>query len=220
MDGDVLLRRAAGAVMLAAAVGFGAASAQDDGATAFPGCDAARCLGVAAEPDVLQTMAEAGAVSLDAFADAVSFSYRGEEPVRVRVIAARYDRGRLVRYGVSPLYEISETGNGLAIPGGAEAIAKAFTPVTERGVEISLLGGAANMLPVSAQAYVGSVPYTNLLGPPDSAPLAEETLGADVAEMARAGSAGVVAVLPDDMAQRAPEESQVYGLVVWLSLGG
>jgi hypothetical protein len=201
------LALALGAV--AAQGGFAAAAAQDE-AAALAACAAERCLGADLSPELRAALARDGTATLEALAAGLLLSYRGATPIDVRLVAARYDNGRLVRYGVSARARIEAAGAGLAVEDAAGAVARAFTPATHRLVEIAAFDGegAGAATPVALPAFVGAVPPTNLVGEPGLIALAG----------AREGSIGVIALEPDDPALRDGVAAESFGTVVRLEL--
>jgi hypothetical protein len=153
-------------------------------------------------------------VTLEALAAGLTLDYAGPDALAVRLVAARYDNGRLVRYGVSERASLEEDAEGLAIPDALDVITRAFKPATHRAVQIGAVSGegAQASTPVLVQSFVGNVPPTNLVGEPGGALVAADT-GA-----AYAGSIGIVALEPDVIELRDGMAAKSTAVVVQLNL--
>jgi hypothetical protein len=198
--------RIAAALLAAAALGgIGAASAQDESA-ALSACAAPHCLGVDFAPELRAALAGEAKTTIEALAAGLVLSYRGEGPIDVRLVAVRYDDGRLVRYGVSDRTRL-EPGSGLLVADAGGAIARALTPATHRIAEVSAFDGG-EAVAVALPAFVGAVPPTNLAGEPGLVALAG----------ALEGSIGVIALEPEDPALRDGMAAESYGVVVRLEM--
>jgi len=205
-------RAGAGALALALACalgGAGAASAQD--ATS---CGAPACLGVALSPELRMQLEHDGATPLDVFEHGLTLSYEGAGPMTVRLVAARYDNGRLVRYGVTERAQIMP-GDDVAIEDAAMAVHHAFEPATHRDAEIAPFGGegVSAVEPISLQAFVGNVPPTDLTGEATSG-----LLPADADASAYDGSIGVLLLEPEDAEHRDGAAAASLGVIVRLDL--
>lgn len=212
-----LLSAAASAGLAFSFLGTGWAAAQDDASSADAACAAERCLAVRIDPSVIDGLRAGHEVSTQQLADGVVVDFEGESPLAVRLIAARYDRGRLVRYGVSQRTEI-EAGRGLRIPDALAVVDKAFQPVTTRTLGLSALDHALleEAMPVSMDAFVGEVPSAYLSGVEERALVPTEVLPAEDLPETFDGSIGVIAIVPDDDALRGPEQVAVEGALVRL----
>jgi hypothetical protein len=197
----------AGAVALAIACATlgGSATAQEP--TEAPACAAAKCLEASFPPALLAQLGEGG-VTVEAVAEGLVLSYRGEEPIDVRLVAVRYDNGRLVRYGVSQRTRL-EPGEGLTVEGADAAIARAFVPATHRVATVGLLDGAdGHATDVVLPAFVGNVPPTFMVGEP----------GLIAFEGEQSGSIGIIALEPEDPALRDGMAAASRGALVRLTL--
>lgn len=199
-------RPARAGVILAAALGLAAAGlapsrAQD--------CGAPACLAVDLSPE-LAAQLESGQVALDALAGGLALSYAGANPIPVRLIAARYDDGRLVRYGVSGRTQVS-AAEPVAIADAATALTRGFLPATHRTVAIKAVSGSAE-LPIALASFVGNVPPTNLGGEPGKSLMTPEQAAA------YSGSIGVILLEPDDPALRDGVAAASVGAIVQLEL--
>ena len=164
-------------------------------------CGAARCLSVDIGQELQQTLADDGA-TLEQIADGLTFTYEGEEPLRVYFVAARYNDDRLVRYDVSEAINI-EPGTA-TIPDAAKVVQHALGPRTERGVTAAILpediSVSAPELP--AGGFVGSMPANTLMAMvrPDLTEPLEVSVRMGLDEV------GVLALIPRDQALRAAPE--------------
>jgi hypothetical protein len=193
---------AAGAVL----AGLAAASAQDEPA-AFAGCAAPTCLAVELSPALRAALAAGEGVSVEAVADGLVLSYRGGAPIDVRLVAVRYDNGRLVRYGVSARTRLEAAGTELAVEGAADAVLHALSPATYRTAVVRPVEGAETA-EVALPAYVGNVPPSVLVGEP----------GLVALEGAAEGSIGVIALEPEDPALRDGAAAESFGALVRVEL--
>lgn len=184
-----------------AALGLAPAGAQD--------CGAPVCLSVALSPD-LAAQLSSGEATFEAVAGGLTFGYIGPNPIPVRLVAARYDGGRLVRYGVSARATASTDGP-VAIPDAAEVLRRAFEPATHRTVQLGAVEGEAAQ-PVSLQAFVGNVPPGALGGEAGAALMTPE------AAASYAGSVGVIVLEPDDASLRDGQAAAATGALVKLTL--
>jgi hypothetical protein len=194
------------AVLLAATLGLTSAglapaTAQD--------CGAPVCLRTELSPD-LATQLGSGGVTLEALAGGLSLGYVGPNPIAVRLVAARYDNGRLVRYGVSARTMVS-ADQAVAITDAAAVLADAFEPATHRVVQLGAVEGEAAR-PIALNAFVGNVPPSNLGGEPGKALLTPEEAAAYT------GSIGVIVLEPDDPALRDGAAAGSVGALVQLTL--
>ncbi len=197
--------------------GLAPAGAQDAAAPppdpALEACAAERCLGVGFTAALSAALGSAEPVDLAALAEGLVFSHRGA-PLDVRLIAARYDDNRLVRYGVSERAPVGGEA-GVVIPGAAAAVTKALEPATNRIVEIAAFDGegAGAPVPLTLQSFVGNVPPTYLVGEPGSALLAE-----GAADGASEGSLGVLVLEPEAAELRDGMAAESFGALVRLAL--
>jgi hypothetical protein len=175
-------------------------------------CGAARCLIVAASPELQQAL-DAGEATLDQIAEGLTFQYEGQAPVRVYFVAARYNDDRLVRYDVSEAITIDP--GMTSIPDVAEVIETALAPRTERDVRAGAIEAAVSVPApeMPSSAFVGSMPANTLmeLVRPDLAePLTvDQRMGVD--------EVGVVALVTRDSALRENLESKSFGLALRLN---
>jgi hypothetical protein len=172
-------------------------------------CGAAACLKTELGADVASELA-GGTATLEALAGGLTLSYAGANPIPARLIAARYDDGRLVRYGVSARVTLS-ADQPVAFPDAADVIRHAFVPATHRTVELGAVGGEAAQ-PIMLQSFVGNVPPTNLGGEPGKALLTPEEAAAYT------GTVGLIVIEPDDPALRDGAAAASTGALVQLTL--
>jgi hypothetical protein len=212
---------AACALALLSAIAVTSASAQEaepapalaPPAATYEACAAARCLGVSLTPELAAALASAEPVSPESLAQGLSFSHKGE-PLDVRLIVARYDNNRLVRYGVSERTPFGGEG-GLAVSDAGAVTAKALKPVTTSTVEVKAFEGAGAPVPIMIQSFVGAVPPTYLVGEPGKSLLPAD---APLAEQARGGSVGLLVLEPEAAELRDGAAAHSYGALVRLEL--
>jgi hypothetical protein len=215
-----LLPAAASAGLVFSFIGMGSALAQDSPAAAPPAdsaCAVERCLTVRLDPALRDSLRAGQPVSLDELAQGLKIDFQGEAPLAVRLVAARYDRGRLVRYGVSSRLDLAAAGAGLSAPDALAAVQKAFKPTTNRTLA---LGPVQNDLlkeemPVQMAAFVGEAPSAYLAGEGNALinlPVADEDLPETFD-----GAFGVIVAIPDDDSLRAPEQFAATGALVGLA---
>lgn len=205
----------AGLALAIAAAGGGVA--QEAPPSEQTACAVDRCLAVTLDPALAGSLAS-GTTTIEELAEGLSISYQGETPLAARLVVARYDKGRLVRYGVSDRVELDKTGDRLEIPDAMKAVHAAFRPATSRSVSVSALQHERLQQEeaISPAAFVGEVPSTYLAGADVRAVVAADVAVDDLPDVF-AGSIGVIAVLPDDDALRAPETLATRGALVGLS---
>lgn len=181
-------------------------------------CAAERCLAVGWSADVTEALASDRTLDIDALSRGLSVDYRGNGELAVRLIAARYDRGRLVRYGVSERAMLEGPGAALAIPGADAVLAKAFGPAINRDVAVAAIEHdlLQPQMQTPSESFVGEVPPTYLAAAEGRALFPMEDVPAEDVHTLFDGSVGVVAILPDDDDLRAPEALATQGAVVSL----
>lgn len=184
-----------------AAAGLAPSAAQD--------CGAPACLSAALGADAASALS-GGTATLESLAEGLTLSYAGADPIPARLIAARYDNGRLVRYGVSGRVMLAP-GEPVAFPDAAAVIRHAFTPATHRIVQLGAVSGEATS-PIALPAFVGNVPPGNLGGEAGKALMTPEDAAA------YSGTVGVIVIQPDDPALRDGVAAASTGALVQLTL--
>lgn len=175
-------------------------------------CGAARCLSVGVTPELQQAL-DSGEATLEQLANGLTFTYEGQEPVRVYFVAARYEDDRMVRYDVSEAINIEP---GMAtFPDAADVLQHALGPRTEKGVTAAAIPAdiSAPNPELPAAGFVGSMPANTLMAM--VRPDLTEPLDVDV----RMGldEVGVLALVTRDAALRENLESKSFGAVIRLN---
>jgi hypothetical protein len=206
------------AFAIVALSGAGAA-AEQTAQPAFEACQAARCLGVELSANVLAEMGAGNGIGIDALASGLRVRYEGDERLTVRVIAIRYQDGRLVRYRVSDRLEVSPGGDAAALEGAEEALHGAFWPLTEREMFVTtLIDRGVGFSRIAMERMVGNLPLTYLISEEESRGLLDAAAtDENVAAAAFGGALGIVALLPEQAELRAPEEVRSHALLVKLN---
>ena len=207
----------AAGVLAAASLAADAQDAEPAASMIPETCAAATCFAVGVSPDADAALGDEDGATLAELAGGLVLSYRGDEPVYARLIASRFDRGRLVRYGVSPRVEFTGDGAPLDAAVIEEVLTDAFRPVTEPTVAARSMAaeGAETTHEVAVSAFIGATPFTNLAGA-DGAGLISIGGEEDVTETPYGGSVGVIAIVPEMADLRDGAAAQTFGTVVAL----
>lgn len=214
-SGSIFRPLAIAAVMTALTSGQNARASEDWSATLAAGCFTPTCIALGLAGDALDALASDPGASAETLAAGIQYWSRGTDPLAVRLMAIRYQDGRLVRYGVSPRIELPAHDAPAALPDAPEAVTRAFRPVTERAVLIRSAGdGGSAYAPIALDSFLGNLPPTFLAGNGDGRLIvagAEDALGTAVD-----GAVGVLLLLPEDPEQRGANDTQSFGLLVRL----
>ena len=208
------------AVALVLALSGGHQAVADDFAaqSKFDECEGPRCLGVNVSNELLEAMESDDGATLDDLVDGLRLRYGGEEPVDVRLIVARYQNGRLVRYGVSARSTLEPGDGAVTVRESERAIREALRPVTER--EIRLRKRAEELddrsFRAAAGVFIGSLPPTYLITGDGTGLVAGVQDENGTASARYRGPVGVLVLVPENPDQRG--EGEVTSIALMLDL--
>lgn len=184
-------------------------------------CPVSHCLRVAPPASLAKAADPDDAIAIADLADGLTLTYQGETPFPVHLVAARYDGGRLVRYGVSSRTVLKTAGEGLTIADAEKALREAFAPITSKPVAIRRLTHD-RLQPeeaITGQAFIGEVPAAYLAGTDPVGLVPLEDIAADTIGETFPGSIGVLIVLPEDGSLRGKKDARLKAAVFRLDYG-
>jgi hypothetical protein len=189
------------------------AAAEEWAAEILPACFPPNCLAVGLPPGAAEQAAAADGLDAAGLAQAIEYVLRSSATMPARVMAVRYQDGRLVRYAVSERLELAATTSPARLAGADDPLGRAFRAVTER--EVRLRAGADNrvaIVPVALDAFLGNLPPTFVSGR-DEGPFLIASGADDAHTRALEGAIGIVLLLPELTEHRGGNDTQSFGLM-------
>jgi hypothetical protein len=189
------------------------AAAEEWASEVLPACFTPNCLAVGLAPGAADRAAAADGLAAADLAQAIEYVLRSSATMPARVLAVRYQDGRLVRYAVSERIELPATVSPARLAGADDPLGRAFRAVTER--EVRLRASSSDqvaVVPVALDAFLGNLPPTFVSGGDDGSFLI--AAGADdVSARALEGAIGIVLLLPELTEHRGGNDTQSFGLM-------